>query len=390
MSVLDLFRRRSLPGIVASGDPLVSPWAEDNHLDRLVLSDLYQLDAEALPITRDVAMRVPSVRKGVNIIKTTVARCPVVTLGPDGKPMETSMTTQLSAQRANSTVIAGILDSLIFYGRAYVLLPDFYSTGWPSHLEYIPEGWVTAEDGQLTHINGEPVGSRQWFRIDALTEGLMRNGGQPLRDIIDVRQASAEAGANPVPQVILSAEDPNVSQQEMDELQTRWVAGRRKKYGSAAVVNPGVKATPFASGNGDLLLGSLNVANIDAARLLSLPAWAIDAAVEGTSLSYSNSASRMRELVEFGLRPYLTALEDALSLLTPRGQTVQVDVSELVNSDRRSRWEDYEIGIRAGFIRPEEVRTWEGLDPLPADPSPPAPDPAADDQDPDPTEDDSR
>lgn len=373
MSFIDLFRRRSLQGIVSSGDPLVSPWAVDNHLERMVLADLYQLDADTLPISRDVAMRIPSVRKGVNIIKTTVARCPVVTLDSDGKPLESSLTGQLSVQRANSTVIAGILDSLIFYGRAFVLLTDFYSTGWPSHLEYVPESMVTAEDGQLTHVNGKPVAAGKWYRIDALTEGLMTNGAQPLRDIIDVRQAAAEAGANPVPQVLLEAEDPNVSQAEMDALQAKWAAGRRKKYGSAAVVNPGIKATPFNSGNGDLLLGSLNVANIDAARLLSLPAWAIDAAVEGTSLSYSNSASRMRELVEFGLRPYLTALEDALSLLTPRGQTVQVDVSELVNSDRRSRWEDYEVGIRAGFIHPDEVRAWEGLDPLPTAPAP-APD----------------
>ena len=387
MSILTrLFSAPLASSLATQGtETLVSPWALDHGLERMVISDLYPEGVENLPLTRAAAMRLPALAKGVRIITTTIARCPL-TASRGTQTVDAPLFTQLTPGVPNSVVIAAMLDGLIFHGRAWLVVTAWLSTGYPRHVRVVPEAEAETSDGRLIRAFGHEVPAGAWLRIDALTEGILTSGAQTIRDAIELRSAASEAGAVPVPSVILKATDPVISPEELEELQAKWVAARRRRHGSAAAVNPGVEPVIVPATKADVLLGGMNASVLDVARLLGLPAWSLDGAVEGSSLSYSNSASRMRELVEFGLAPYITALEDGLSMLLPQGQALRVDTSELVNSDRASRLADYDVGIRIGLYTVPEIRAWEGLAPLPETETGPAPEP---DPEPAPTEKDT-
>lgn len=384
MSIRDWFRPSPIVATAMSApDSLVSPWATENHLERMVVADLYPERTE-LPVTREYAMKVPAIAKGHRIITATIARCPLVVRNGT-KPVDSSLFRQLTENTPNSVVIAAMLDGLIFHGRVFLLVADVGADGYPRRVRVVPEGKAETKDGMLVQAFGKPVKPGEWTRIDSLTEGILNNGTQIIRDAYELRQSASEAGTTPTPTVVLTAEDPTISQEELDDLQKRWVAARRRRHGSAAALSPGVTATFAPQPNGDALQAGQNTAAVDCARLLGLPAWSVDAAVDGGSLTYSNSASRMRELVEFGLSPYITALEDGLSALVPSTQTVKVDTSELVNSDRAARYSDYQVGLELGILTIPEIREMEGMAPLAEDPAPstdPAPpaDPAPKDE----------
>lgn len=63
----------------------------------------------------------------------------------------------------------------------------------------------------------------------------------------------------------------------------------------------------------NLLIEGRNAAAVDCARAMNVPAAFIDATVGGTSLSYQNAASRMIELVTFGVEPMMSAIESRLN-----------------------------------------------------------------------------
>lgn len=384
MSIFDWFRPRPVvaSAITPPTTELVSAWAQDHNLERMTLADLYSDAArENLPVTRDFAMKVPAINKGHRIITSTIARCPLIVR--DGTTtVDSPLATQLTENTPNSLVIAAILDALIFHGSAYLLVTGKTPSGWPERILFVPESQADHDDGMLTTAFGRPVKSGEWTRIDSLTDPLLTAGTSVIRDAADVRQAAAEAGVTPTPTVVLKPEDPAITQDEIDEMVTRWVAARRRKHGTAAAVSAGVSVEFAPQPSGEALQAGQNAAIVDCARLLGLPAWAVDGTVEGGSLTYSNSASRMRELVEFGLAPYITALEDGLSRLVPDPQMVKVDTAELVNSDRAARLADYKVGFEMGLYTLEDLRQFEGLPPLPPDTDPKTPPPDPTEQDP--------
>lgn len=106
------------------------------------------------------------------------------------------------------------------------------------------------------------------------------------------------------------------------------------------------------------------------ARLFGTPASLMLAVVEGNSQSYSNVEQDWIAFTRFTLMAYLREIESALSAILPHGNEVRFNVDALQRSDTLTRYQAHEVGIRAGFLLPEEARAIEGLDPLPELPAP--------------------
>ena len=94
---------------------------------------------------------------------------------------------------------------------------------------------------------------------------------------------------------------------------------------------------------------------------MNVPAWVVDAPIEGNSLTYSNIESRTRELIDYGLAPYLSAIEDRLSLddVLPRGQWARFDTTLITRGDLKTRAEAYSAAQQAGILTADECKTFE-------------------------------
>lgn len=100
------------------------------------------------------------------------------------------------------------------------------------------------------------------------------------------------------------------------------------------------------------------------ARLFGTPASLMLAAVEGSAMTYSNIEQDWIAFTRFTLMGYLRKIENALTALTPYGQTVRFNLDALLRSDTTTRYAAHRTGIEAGFLTDDEVRAIENLPPL--------------------------
>jgi hypothetical protein len=73
-----------------------------------------------------------------------------------------------------------------------------------------------------------------------------------------------------------------------------------------------------------------------------------------------------QEYYDTVLHPYIDAIEDLLKegLSLDSDVRVRVDVDELMRMDPKARMERGQLGVRGGFLAPNEPRRWENLPPM--------------------------
>lgn len=103
---------------------------------------------------------------------------------------------------------------------------------------------------------------------------------------------------------------------------------------------------------------------LEVARLFGTPSSLMLAAIEGNSQTYSNVEQEWLAFTRFTLTAYLRKIEEALTDLTPHGQTVRFNIDALLRSDTRSRYQAHAIALEAGFLTVNEVRDLEQRPPI--------------------------
>ncbi len=119
--------------------------------------------------------------------------------------------------------------------------------------------------------------------------------------------------------------------------------------------------------------------NTAIARLFGIPPHMFLAAVEGSSLTYSNMAQADLSFVRWTLSDYTREIETALTAVLPSTQTARFNLDGVIRPDTLTRYTAHKLGIEAGWLLPNEVREIEGLKPirgLDEKPAPVAPAPA--------------
>ena len=152
------------------------------------------------------------------------------------------------------------------------------------------------------------------------------------------------------------------------------------------VLGRGLRYNPITLSPKDALwIDAQSFTTLEIARIFGV-AWSLLlTAIDGNSMTYSNVEQEWLGFVRFGLMAYLRRIEEALTSLTPHGQTVRFNVEALLRSDTKTRYDAHATALSAGFLTVNEVREIENLPPLAggdALPTKPetAPAPAADEE----------
>lgn len=85
---------------------------------------------------------------------------------------------------------------------------------------------------------------------------------------------------------------------------------------------------------------------------------------KGSSITYANLEQRNARKVQVTFLPWLVRLERVLSALLPQPRFLKFNVGGLLRGDLKTRFEAHNIGIRAKFLTPNEVREKEDMPPL--------------------------
>lgn len=97
------------------------------------------------------------------------------------------------------------------------------------------------------------------------------------------------------------------------------------------------------------------------ARIFGIPAPLMLAAVEGNAQTYSNVEQEWIAFTRFTLAAYMRAIEDALTEIVPRGQTVRFNVEALLRTDTKARYEAHKLAIEMGLYTADYARRIEGI-----------------------------
>lgn len=340
-----------------------SPWSDSSGLESVKLAHLYEGSAfvTEAPVSRSNAMSLSAVSKARHILCGTISRFPLLIMqGTARHNTPAAWAEQPEVSRPRSQTILWTVDALIFYGRAFWVISERYATGLPKNFMLVPEYLAEVdENGYLKKAFGIDIAPSDYIRFDAPHEGVLNFGAKTLRKAIATERAAENAAANPVPSIELHQVDgDDMTSEEIQELLQQWRAGRSAQGGGVSYSNKTLEVRTHGQPAEQLLIDAQNQAAINIARMMGLPAWAVDATVAGSSLNYSNSPSRARELVDFGLMPYMTAITDRLSMddILPRGTWCKFEEADLIAPPLRERLEAYRIAIDAGIYTPAEVR----------------------------------
>lgn len=347
---------------------VLSPWADSSALSAALLQNLFDLQVDQLPISRATAMSIPAVRRARNVLCGTAAGLPLIAQRVEG-PLapQPAITQQIDPGRPNEVTIAWIIDELIFYGAAYLVIVqrDAASNGGrPSGMRIYPQDQITFDSmGRPVSVDGWTPAMSDWVRIDGLVEGVLVSSRKALRAAADLADAAGRAARNPVPSVELhqTTAAPTLTDEQIEKLKTDWVNARTGKYGGVAFTPLSIQAVMHGQAAEQLLIAGRQESRLEMANIMGVPGWVVEAQQKGSSLTYSNIESRVQELLDFGLAPLLSAIEGRLSMpdILPRGTWARFDTAGAVAGNLKTRSEAYLIAEQAGIMTSAEARATE-------------------------------
>ena len=324
-------------------------------------------------VTRREALSVPACARGRNIIVGTAASLELhVKRKFDETRVEPTPTiiSQPDKNMPTAVVYGMTAENLLFHGVAYWQIKEIDpATGRPSQIRWIDAPRVsqvldsTGEivigyqlEAQRLPDNG--IGSLiQFTGIDP--DGVLNRGGRTLRTAAALERAVFNYAETPTPSVVLKANFP-MDSNKATAILTAWKQARQ------------TKGTAFLSDNVDMQSVGFNAADLqlteareylakEIARLMNIPAYYLDASTN--TMTYSNVTAERRALLDFSLRPLLTAIEQRLSMddITVSTQYVEYDLDDFLRGNPLERADVYSKLIPLGVLTVEEAREEEDL-----------------------------
>jgi len=302
-----------------------------------VLSNNYYY-AVAPVIDRATALEVPSVVRARNLICGTIASMPLElyrkSTGEElGKPVWMD---QPSPNQPRAITISYTVDSLIFHGWSLWKITSRYSEdGRPASFEWVPNSRITPQyEGYNNYyisgyeIDGVIYSNDDVVTFQSLNDGILTTGARVLRGAVDLEIASTLAAATPQPAGILKNTGADLDPKEVQGLLASWRQARSQRTTAYLTSTLEYQANSFSPK--DMMY---NEAKQDyatqIARLMNLDAFYLSADANN-SMTYSNLLDSRKQFVSLTLQPFITAIEDRLSMndVTANGNEVRFDLDK--------------------------------------------------------------
>lgn len=306
-----------------------------------VLSENYNLyNYGILSIRRQEAMSVPSVARCRNLIAGTIASIPLELYRKStGEELGSPVWLEQPAKaQPRSVTIAWTVDSLLMYGVAYWRVTELYADdGRPARFEWIPNVRVTFDldilneyvtqyfiDGVAVPMDG--LGSIVTFQ--AFDEGILSRGSRTIQAAIDLDKAASTAAATPMPSGVLKNSGADLDPKEVQGLLAAWKSARQNR--STAYLTSTLEYQPASFSPKDMMYDEAKqYLATEIARLCNVPAIYLSADMN-SSYTYTNVLDSRKDFVAYSLQPFISAIEDRLSMddITAHGNEVKFDLDK--------------------------------------------------------------
>jgi HK97 family phage portal protein len=300
----------------------------------------YAMPFQFAYVGRTEAISVPALMRCRNLLAGTIGAIPLELYKKSsneelGSP---AWLEQPSYSQPRSVTIAWTVDSLLFYGQAFWKVVEVYQEdGRPSRFEWIANSRVTATldkdnvfvksyavDGTTLPMDG--LGSLVTFQ--SLSDGILNTGTSTIRAAIDIQKAAAISASQPMPTGIIRNNGADLDPKEVSGLLAAFRQARNNR--STAYLTSTLEYVPVSFSPKDMMYNEAiqNLAT-EIARLCNVPAIYVSAD-QNSSYTYNNVQDERKQFLQLSLQPFISAIEDRLSMddITARGNVVKFDIDK--------------------------------------------------------------
>lgn len=323
--------------------------------------------------TRAQAFAVPTIARAYGIIVGSIASLPIEQYNKmTGAHIDTKrVINQPDPRVPGSAIYAPIVGDLWLDNIAYGQVLEVYAedgrvAAWtrvapdrvtPKLNQTQTEVIGYSVDGNVVPNQG--VGSLiVFYGLDST--GLLHRAGRTIRAAHALEQAAETFAKEPVPLQVLKSNGTNLPAERISKLLEAWRSSKLNK--STAFLNADVDLQILGIDPEKLQLNQARqYVALELARACNLPSYFVNA--ESTSMTYSNTQSERRSLLDFSLRSLLTSLEQRLSQndFVPANQEVRFDLDDFLRGSAYERAQVYEILNRIGAMSVEQIQEEEDL-----------------------------
>ena len=328
-------------------------------------------------IDRNFALQVASVSRCRNLVAGVISSIDLALYKKStGEKLGSPVWLEQPDQRQpRSVTIAATVDSLIFYSVAYWRVTSLYADdGRPSGFEWVANNRVTYTtnqygtqindyflDGNLVPMAG--IGSLVTFQ--SLIPGVLQTAGTTIKAAWDIQRAASVSAATPMATTILKNNGADLPETQIQGLLAGWNSARKNR--STAYLTSTLTAENIGFSPRDMMYNEASqYLATEIARAMNVPAYYISADMNN-SMTYQNILDGRKEFVAYSLQPYISAIEDRLSMndITNSQNQVRFAVDDtFLRVDAKDRLDIIEKMLNLDLISVEQARSMEQLTPL--------------------------
>lgn len=327
--------------------------------------------ARPLSTTADEALTLPGVYRAVSIIATGVSQLSLDVWRGEKLLKAPAWVARPDIKMSRSAFFAMTATSMALHGNAFWRIVRDSPADAPGALIALDpmKVYINEETGTFSYLGKE---YRDWqiqhlalLRVPGVMRGLgpIQAAQASLAGAIDLDGYAAQwFDAGNVPNGILSTTDV-LDPEDAEEYKARWIRSVNGK--EPAVLGNGLSYQPLlVDPKTAQFLESRAFTTQEIARLFGVPAHLLLASIDGNSMTYTNVQDADLAFMRWGLTAYLREIEEAITMLLPRGQVTRFNLDALLRPATKGRYEAHQIAIEAGFLTIDEVREIEGLPPM--------------------------
>ena len=327
-------------------------------------------------ILRQDAASVPSIARCRNLIAGTIASIPLETyLVSTGEEIPNlPWVDQLDKRQPMEVTLAWIVDSLFYYGVAYLRVEEVYKDdNRPARFSWVQNDRVTVKytfDNStvdyymVNNIRVPDSGVGSLVTFQAFDQGLLLRQPTTIRAAIDIEKAAAIAAQTPMGSGYIKNTGADLPDQQVQGILNSWKTARQSK--ATAYLTSTLEFNPISFAPKDMMYNEAKAyLALDLARACNVPANMIDAEMIRTN-TYQNVLDQRKEFAAYTLMPFINAIQSRLSMddLLPRGQKVRFAVDEtFLRVDPTARLAVTAQLLDLGLIDLNQAKEMEGLTP---------------------------
>jgi hypothetical protein len=295
----------------------------------------------------EAALSVPTITRAVSLLSTVVGTLDMKSyvLQWNGEEYEKiyvegeSWMTRPDPKVTRNFIMAKTAKDLILYGRAFWAVTSRYSTGFPATFQWLPANMVESPGNQppewfgpadQLEFNGLPLDTSNVIQFLNGNQGVIYSGRRAIQIALRLDASAERFAANEIAAGYLQQRGGEpMSGEELGEMAAAWAANRRNN--AIGALNEFVTFQSFDQDPSKLqLVEGREYQTKELSRLMDIPAYLL--AIDQSGMTYANAQQARQDLLLFGARPILHAIEERLSMddVLPRGRHTQFDLDEYV------------------------------------------------------------